>query len=248
MASKSESGHPANVTNFEKLKISCNSYGEIYNPSKDTLKLAAIDALYTATINSVKTLDELIAAHKNATIDRAVAFKLFDELITRVGNALKASDTTAEVDATVQSIIRKLKGQRATPKKTEEQKKAAAEKGIIINEISVSQLSYDNRVDNFSKLTTLLISIPNYNPNETNLKTSTLIELLNTLKAKNTAVVMAETQLSNARIARNQIMYKPITGLVDIAADVKTYVKSVFGATSPQYKQISGLKFINLSN
>ncbi|SFD02248.1 hypothetical protein SAMN05421780_12312, partial [Flexibacter flexilis DSM 6793] len=25
--------------------------------------------------------------------------------------------------------------------------------------------------------------------------------------------------------------------------DVKNYVKSVFGATSPQYKQISGLRF-----
>ena len=33
------------------------------------------------------------------------------------------------------------------------------------------------------------------------------------------------------------------TGLVDTAGDVKKYVKSVFGGTSPQYKQVSGLKF-----
>jgi hypothetical protein len=248
MASKSESGHPVNVTNFEKLKISCESYGDSYNPSKESLKLPAIGALYTATINSVAALEELNAARKNATTARASAFKPVDELITRVGNALKASDTTAEVDATAQSIIRKIKGQRATPKKTEEQKKAAAEKGIVTNEISVSQMSYDSRVDNLGKLTTMLSAIPPYNPNENDLKTSTLIALYNDLKAKNTAVVMAETQLSKARIARNEIMYKPITGLVDIAADVKTYVKSVFGATSPQYKQITGLKFVNYSN
>jgi len=49
--------------------------------------------------------------------------------------------------------------------------------------------------------------------------------------------------LSNARITRNDILYKPNTGLVDIAIDTKTYIKSVFGASSPQYKQVSGLEF-----
>ena len=29
----------------------------------------------------------------------------------------------------------------------------------------------------------------------------------------------------------------------NIAIDVKKYVKAIFGATSPQYKQISGIKF-----
>jgi len=38
-------------------------------------------------------------------------------------------------------------------------------------------------------------------------------------------------------------MDKPTTGLVDVASDVKNYIKSVFGATSVQYRAISGLKF-----
>jgi len=29
----------------------------------------------------------------------------------------------------------------------------------------------------------------------------------------------------------------------DVAQDTKQYVKSLFGASSPQYKQVSGLKF-----
>ena len=40
-------------------------------------------------------------------------------------------------------------------------------------------------------------------------------------------------------------MYKENSGLVFIAIDVKTYNKSVFGTTSPQFKQTSNLKFIN---
>jgi hypothetical protein len=38
-------------------------------------------------------------------------------------------------------------------------------------------------------------------------------------------------------------LYNPLSGLVKTALDVKKYVKSVFGASSPQDKQISGLKF-----
>lgn len=35
------------------------------------------------------------------------------------------------------------------------------------------------------------------------------------------------------------------TGLVQTALDVKKYIKSVFGATSPQFKQVSGPEFTN---
>jgi hypothetical protein len=63
------------------------------------------------------------------------------------------------------------------------------------------------------------------------------------LKNTNTAVVNLTTPISNARINRNKILYLAVTGLYDIQLEVKKYVKSLFGATSPEYKQISGIKF-----
>lgn len=65
------------------------------------------------------------------------------------------------------------------------------------------------------------------------------------LKEFNAQVVNTTTQLSNARIARNEILYKLDTGLTDTALAVKNYIKALFGATSPQYKQVSSLKFTN---
>ena len=44
-------------------------------------------------------------------------------------------------------------------------------------------------------------------------------------------------------ISRNNVLYANDTGLVDVASDVKSYVKSVYGASSPQYKQVSKLGF-----
>jgi|GEM_PF-3254365 len=112
-----------------------------------------------------------------------------------------------------------------------------------IKQISASQMSYDNRLDNFDKLIKLLTSITLYAPNEADLKVTVLTTLYNDLKAKNTAVINAATPLSNVRIARNDVLYKDITGMVSIANDVKAYIKSLFGATSPQYNQISSLKY-----
>jgi hypothetical protein len=126
---------------------------------------------------------------------------------------------------------------------TEDEKKVAAEAGNEVNEISSSQMSFNSRIDNLDKLIKLLTSVTAYAPNEADLKVTSLTTLLTDLKAKNTAVITAEPPLTNARIARNDVLYKAGTGVVDTSLDVKTYVKSVFGATSPQYKTISGLKF-----
>ena len=244
MASTSEQGHNRNAVNFDNLIIICTSYGATYNPNKAAIKIPAMQAQAITVKNSVAGMNNLVPAYKIAVDARIAAFKPLDKIITRANNALKASDTTKEIINTAQTIVRKLQGRRATPKKTEEQKKAAADAGKEIVEISTSQMSYDSRIDNLDKLIKLLLSVAAYAPNETELKVAALTALYTDLKAKNLAVVNAETLLSNARVARNITMYKDDIGLVDVANDVKTYVKSVFGATSPQYKQVCALKFV----
>lgn len=49
--------------------------------------------------------------------------------------------------------------------------------------------------------------------------------------------------LKNARIARNNVLYAQVTGLVHIGLDAKNYIISVFGVKSPQYQQVAKLKF-----
>jgi hypothetical protein len=88
-----------------------------------------------------------------------------------------------------------------------------------------------------------LSNIPEYTPNEEELQIITLAALYTSLSALNVAAVQAETALNNMRMSRNELLYKTGTGMVDVALSVKTYVKSLFGATSAQYKQLSGLTF-----
>jgi hypothetical protein len=103
--------------------------------------------------------------------------------------------------------------------------------------------TYDKLIDHFAQLIATLTAEPKYLPNENELKVASLNTLLTDLRAKNTAVISATTALSNARIARDKALYVETTGILDVAQDVKQYVKSLFGASSPQYKQVSGLKY-----
>ncbi len=244
MTNTSETGHAKNVTNLESLITSIIALETSYNPSRDSIKLPALQALLTASKESLNAVNIAQATYSNAVAARKVAFEPFSKLITRVMNSLKASGASTQVVQSARTIVRKLQGRRASAKITEEEKKALEAEGKEVNQISASQMSFDNRIENFDRLIMLLSSIPLYNPNEAELKVETLKALHNQLKEKNTEVILPIVQLSNSRIARNKILYSENTGLVDVALDSKTYIKSIFGATSPQYKQISKLRFI----
>jgi hypothetical protein len=246
MASTSETGHSKNVATFDELVSYVGSYGTVYNPSKTTIKLTALQTLSASSKNAISAVNVAQSAYSNAVAARETAFAPLSKFITRVNSALQATDTTEQVDASVKSLVRKIQGIRATAKKTDEEKAADKAAGKETKEISSSRMSYDSRLDNFDKLIKLLSGIPLYVPNEADLKVTALIALYNDLKAKNKAVVNATTALSNARIARNDILYKANTGLVDVTLDIKTYIKSLYGATSPQYKQVSKLEFKNI--
>jgi hypothetical protein len=248
MAIKTDATISNNVANLDELIVCINGYGATYNPTKESIKLTALQSLSAQAKQITEDYNIALANQKNATAAREVAFKPLSALATRLKNAVAATDTTEHVDNNVKSIVRKLLGQRASTKKTEEEIKTLKAAGKEVVEISSSQMGYDSRLNNFNKLIALLASISLYAPNEIELKVATLTEYYNNLKNLNSAVVVANTAIDNARIARNQLLYAANTGLYDIATSVKAYIKSVYGAKSPQFKQVSGLKFTNKSN
>lgn len=243
MANNPETGHAKNVSNLESLLSYVKGYGPIYNPTKESISVTALQTILVNTKQAIVDIDSALPAYTNAVSAREAAFAPLSKLLTRVSNAIKATSTTKQVDESVKTHIRKVQGTRATAKLTEEEKQALLAEGKEVNQISASQMGYNNRVGNYFKLIQLLVSIPEYNPNEVDLKIEALKAYHKDLEEKNTAVIEATTPLSNARIVRNKIMYTPITGLVDIAFDTKVYIKSLFGASSPEYKQVSKLEF-----
>lgn len=246
MAITSDISHSKNVTNFESLISAVINFGPSYNPSKDSLKLPALQSLLTSAKNALTELKNANSANSIAIDERELAFKPTKALFTRVNNALIASGSSMQADETAKTIFRKLQGKRASAKISDEDKKALETEGVVVNQISASQMGYDDRVDNLEKLISLLQSIPEYNPNEEDLKITSLQALQVDLKTKNNEEVKTRLVAESARGHRNDLLYTPLTGLVDIASDTKAYIKSVFGVSSTQYKMVSKLRFTNL--
>lgn len=241
MASTSETGHAKNVANFEDLISFCTGYGVAYNPSKAAIKIAALTTLHSNAQTSIAGVNTSKTAFDNATNARQAAFEPLKKLCTKIVNALDATDAPDKLVNDAKSVNNKIQGKRSGEKP--KPPVAGATETAEDKTISVSQQSYDSLIENFAKLIEVVSSEPTYTPNETELQVSTLTSTLGNLKTTNTAVISSYTNYSNARITRNTILYGATSGLVDIAGDVKKYVKSVFGATSPQFKQVSGLEF-----
>ena len=242
MPSTSEVGHAKNVANFADLIAYCTAYGATYNPSKTALQIVSLNTLYTSAQTELANVTTAKNAFDTVTGDRQLAFEPLKSLATKVINALSVTDATEQTLADAKTINNKLQGKRATPI-TET---PPPENGNPpSNTVSVSRQSYNMLTENFSALIDLVSSVPSYTPNETDLSVASLATFRDNLQTANTNVTNAEVTYSNARISRNNTLYTKDTGLVDIAMDVKNYVKSIFGATSPQYKQVSGIKFTN---
>ena len=238
MASTSEKGHAKNVANFQDLIEFVTGYGATYNPSKNSLKLPQLIALKASADANLVDVIAKNTNYNNKVNERIVAFSGLKSFSTRLVNALQTTDATAETIGNAKTFNRKMQGKKASSTQTQTDTNTPAP-----STISTSQQSYDQLIQHLAGLNSVLEAESSYTPNETDLQVSTIQAKIADLTAKNTAVATAYTNISNSRIARNETLYSTDSGLVQTALEVKKYIKSVFGASSPQYAQVKSIEF-----
>ncbi|CAM4392580.1 hypothetical protein [Flavobacterium terrigena] len=237
-SSVSETGHAKNIAHFQELIAFVTGYGATYNPSKEALKIPQLNAIVATAETKLADVITKNTAYNNAVNDRVIAFSVLKGLSTRLVSALQTTNAPKEKISDAKGFNRKMQGGRAAAIQTPTDPNAPAP-----NTISTSQQSYDQLIQHFAALISVLESETSYQPNENDLKVATLTAKQAELIAKNNAVITAYINISNSRIQRNKTLYDTTTGLVDTALEVKKYVKSVYGATSPEYDQIKGILF-----
>lgn len=252
MASTSETGHAKNVANLNVIISRCIGYGIRYNPSNSDLTLPSLQNLYNNAFNSIEAIAPLKQPFISAVNQRQEKYAAMEKLTTKIVNALDASAGVSDaIVKDAKTIVRKIRGARKGTKKTLVTTPPSPPSGPGVpptptedaETISVSQQSYDQQYQHFSQLVALVSAQPTYTPNETELQSPMLLIVKNDLNTANQNVVSATTPYLQALATRNGFLYTPVTGLVDIAYEVKKYVKSVSAITSAEFKQISGLKF-----
>ena len=237
-SSVSETGHAKNVANFQDLIEFVTGYGATYNPSKNSLKLPQLTALKESAETSLADVITKNTQYNNKVNERIMAFGGLKSLSTRLINALQATDASAQTISDAKTFNRKIQGKKASQTQVPIDPNAPAP-----NTISTSQQSYDQLIQHLAGLKSVLEEEPSYTPNEKDLQVEKIAEKISDLIAKNTAVATAYTNVSNSRIDRNTTLYTDTASLVETANEVKKYIKSVFGANSPQFAQVKGIQF-----
>ena len=257
MTSQSETGHAKNVATFNSLVSFCQGYGNTYNPGLAAIQLSSLQTLATTAQAALEDCKS-----KQLDFDQAVDARLmaFAALRPRAQKMMYALRATAATEVTIDGamvLYRKIQGRRKVAK---DEAAGAPDAGTGSDPagghsgdlnakeqkyISVSQLSFDNVLANFSALVELLSKVSQYQPNETELKVASLKNYVAELKLANQTVINLYTAWSNLRISRNQLLYGASSGMVVLAGQVKNYVKSIYGLQSPQYKHLIGLQFTN---
>ena len=236
MTSTSEVGHAKNVANLQKLTEQVNVY-TLYNPPVDNLKVANLQTLYTTASTKLNEVEDKRNANKNAITLRQTAFENLKPTATKIINhlgILGLSQGTIDQAKSINRLIQGGQKKEATP--PEEGKEPA-------KTVSTSRQSYTQQAENFGILLQLLGIISAYNPNEDDLKLATLNTYKESLLSTTQSVDQTEAELNNKLIERDNILYAEGTGLYTIAQNVKKYVKSIYGATSPEYTNVSSIEF-----
>lgn len=236
-----EAGHAKNVANFANYIPIITTFGAIYKPPIPQIELAALQSRLTDFEAAKDAVTPKASAETIAFNERLEVFESLSELVTRIINAAAVSVNNPLFSKDLNTIGRKIQGRRAKAKVKDDPLTPDIDESK--QSISASQMSYDNRIANFAELIDLLKTNGLYNPNEDDLKIPALEALLADMKAKNTAVINAVSEARAARINRDAVLYNDTDGIIALTNLVKKYVKSLFGAQSPQYKQLTALKF-----
>jgi hypothetical protein len=234
-----EAGDQKLLGNYRKL-IDLVTADANYNPANADITKPSLAAHYTGSVAALDDVAAKNAPNKMATSDRQAAYDPLSGLMRRSFNMLKASGASKGVLEDAQTHLRKVTGARKSPKKKADPATPPAEDD---KQHSASQMSFDNRRGNVAAYVAILANVPSYNPNENELKVSSLQALVSDLDAKNNAVSAAYVPLSRARGVRDGILYLNDDSVVNRAALVKAYVQAAFGRDSQLFKQIKGLDF-----
>jgi hypothetical protein len=222
------------VAAFDQVLGLCNKLGTKYNPSKDSLKVAALNSVLTSAVSSIQAVDNAKSALTKAVNARQKAFAPLPGIGTRILNVLIASDASPQVIADARLYRDKLRGTMSakTPKpedSTTTTPPADASRG------PVSYLDHESKIRNFGLLVDLLRDEPLYKTNEPEFSIAALTTLLASLKERNKAVRDAMLTLQYTRHLRNIAVFSE-AGVYGTAKRVKKYILYAFGATSEQYR------------
>ena len=235
--SVSETGHGVNISNFKIEIDSCSTFSATdYAPDDDRLTITSMRELFKKADDAHLLLNTQLLAAKAPINERQLLHQPVNKLVTRCLQYLNSTKANALIKADAKTIADDIRGANIKAKHLPD--------GSIDPEYaSQSHQGFVHRTENCQKLFSLLSGVPEYKPNKVELQITSLTKLAGDMKTLNDAIGIVLAPVDDARIARNHLLYDAETGVVDVALAAKSYVSSIFGSASAEFKKIKSIKF-----
>jgi exonuclease VII small subunit len=232
--------HTQQVAAWGKLLGHCNTFGDSYKPSKDSMKRTALEALLNESENQITAVHNAETFLVRTINERREAFRQLPFIGTRVVVALEATGASPDRVNEVNTIRKRFRRQ-ALPKKDVARNAVPAPEEAP-KKRKIPHGDFNSKVDNLELLISQLENGPPYAPEEEDIAITGLKQFLAKLKQCNETVAQAQLQLHVAKGKRNELLYGK-DGIYHLARLVKRYVHSVYGFKSTQFKTIRKIKF-----
>lgn len=240
MNTQNETGHAKNVANLQKLIERISIYPK-YNPPVEGLAVEKLQALYNDSLTKINELDEKRNWNKSAIYARQAVFSKLKPTCTRIVNLLDILGLPQGTIDQAKSLNKLIQGS------AKKNSTSTVETSSTIRIVSSSRQSFTRQTDNFSILVQLLSTIPNYKPNEEDLKLESLKTLRDSMMSATQTVDQTEAELNSKLMERDRLFYEEGSCLVSIVQNVKKYVKGAYGATSLEYTNVAKIAFSSMN-
>jgi len=239
--SNSEKGHAKNLANANLINSYITQLGTTYQPSNPEIKLSNLQNIYSNAYEKQQDIHSALPPYTLAVNDREAIFEPLNKKITKLRKVYKVTQgvTPAHLEDFM-TIARKIKGIRKTSVAAPVPPETAQ------TQHSVSQMSYDQRTNNFAQMIEFLQNTPNYGPNETEFQIATFQNQKDQMLLSTQRVADAYIPLNISRGARNTAMYTGESNLVDTFNKAKDYLRSILETNSNLYKAISKITFTKI--
>ena len=258
MKKSNDSGHVKNSAQFNEAVEYVSNIGVNYNPSNIQIQLSTLQTISAEIKVVLDGMAKVEPIYKEAIYNRQNVFNNLDQFTSKALNALSSCDVDYKILSEAKSISKKILGSSKPKKKgepppedlevimnavTETDESGITEEVTNKRTNSTSQRGFDRRSNNFTKFCFLLSSIPEYIPNETELQISELNIFQQKVADTNKLAVKAINLMTDARIARDTLFYTRKNNAYETFKKIKSYVKSIYGASAPQSRAVSKLSF-----
>lgn len=237
MASKFETGHFKNLSNFSTL-LTYLATQPTYAPDAAELTLPQLQNFLTDMEDATNQLITDAQATQQLINDRQQTFEQARKLAKRIMLYLEANSTDDEAIKDVRTHYNEMQSKKVTKVQTVNEDGSTSEKTYSSN-----RLSYTSMAEHFQNMVERLKTVPGYAPSDNAIKIDTLEDLSAALHTANNSIATSFVTVTNTRNHRDQLMYSKNTGLVDLAFRIKNYLKYKYGAQSDQYHFANNLKY-----